>query len=212
MSFNKKAVYTVINPTPSSGINPQPKKKVVVVLRRSNGKRKRIEIKKTETVAEYRERMEKQSALPAAVSHPERNLTQQQKGLTKKQLGQRRQNVRNDLLNLSKHQLIDKILSYAAHVKTLESRLSGFRKEKKEWNPHEFYDSKAWRMLRYQVLKVYGRKCALCKQTDGRMHVDHIKPRSLHPELELVFDNLQVLCEACNLGKSNRDSTDFRTA
>lgn len=73
-----------------------------------------------------------------------------------------------------------------------------------------FYDSKEWRSLRYQVLKEQGRICALCKSRDGRMHVDHIKPRSLHPELALVFDNLQVLCEACNLGKSNRDDTDFR--
>ena len=73
-----------------------------------------------------------------------------------------------------------------------------------------FYDSKEWRSLRYQVLKEQGRICALCKSRDGRMHVDHIKPRSLYPELALVFENLQVLCEACNLGKSNRDETDWR--
>jgi len=42
------------------------------------------------------------------------------------------------------------------------------------------------------------------------MHVDHIRPRSKSPSLELDPDNLQVLCKACNLGKSNLDDTDFR--
>jgi 5-methylcytosine-specific restriction endonuclease McrA len=42
------------------------------------------------------------------------------------------------------------------------------------------------------------------------IHIDHILPRSKYPELSLVFDNLQVLCESCNLGKSNKDETDWR--
>ena len=50
----------------------------------------------------------------------------------------------------------------------------------------------------------------LCAKTKGVMHVDHIKPRSKFPDLELEFDNLQILCKACNLGKSNKDQTDFR--
>lgn len=40
--------------------------------------------------------------------------------------------------------------------------------------------------------------------------VDHIKPRSKFPELELKEDNLQLLCNSCNMGKSNKDETDFR--
>jgi 5-methylcytosine-specific restriction endonuclease McrA len=42
------------------------------------------------------------------------------------------------------------------------------------------------------------------------MHVDHIKPRSKYPALELAEDNLQVLCELCNIGKSNTNETDWR--
>jgi len=80
----------------------------------------------------------------------------------------------------------------------------------KKDQPVFFYETREWRSLRYQALKEYGRKCALCKVTKGVMHVDHIKPRSLYPKLELEFSNLQVLCEACNLGKSNRDDTDWR--
>ena len=50
----------------------------------------------------------------------------------------------------------------------------------------------------------------VCGSTE-RIHVDHIKPRSKYPELELDINNLQVLCEDCNIGKSNIDETDWRT-
>ena len=73
----------------------------------------------------------------------------------------------------------------------------------------DFYRCREWLELRYNVLVKYGRKCLACGNA-GIMHVDHILPRSLHPQLELQFDNLQVLCENCNIGKSNKDSTDWR--
>lgn len=43
------------------------------------------------------------------------------------------------------------------------------------------------------------------------IHVDHIKPRSKFPELALDVNNLQILCEDCNVGKLNRFETDYRT-
>jgi len=76
-----------------------------------------------------------------------------------------------------------------------------------------FYESRAWLDLRYKVLQKHNGCCQLCgcRGTEASpLHVDHIKPRSLHPDLELVETNLQVLCKPCNLGKSNRDSTDWR--
>jgi 5-methylcytosine-specific restriction endonuclease McrA len=42
------------------------------------------------------------------------------------------------------------------------------------------------------------------------IHVDHIIPRSKAPALALVVDNLQPLCEDCNMGKGNRDSIRWR--
>lgn len=74
----------------------------------------------------------------------------------------------------------------------------------------EFYMTKEWRQLRYSVLVKYGKICMCCGSKDGYLHVDHIKPRSKFPELELEFSNLQVLCESCNVGKSNQDQTDWR--
>lgn len=77
-----------------------------------------------------------------------------------------------------------------------------------------FYDSKEWKRLRYRVLKKYGACCMCCgknyKDDRVKIHVDHIKPRSKHPHLALDFENLQILCEDCNIGKSNLDDTDWR--
>lgn len=74
---------------------------------------------------------------------------------------------------------------------------------------NEFYLSSAWKTLRYRVFETYGRKCLLCGTDQETLHVDHIKPRSLFPELELDINNLQVLCATCNQGKSNRFTTDW---
>lgn len=77
-----------------------------------------------------------------------------------------------------------------------------------------FYKSEAWRSLRFTALKRADGKCVLCGRSQRDhgviLHVDHIKPRSLYPKLALDGSNLQVLCEDCNLGKSNRDTTDWR--
>ena len=80
-------------------------------------------------------------------------------------------------------------------------------------NNSDFYLSREWRALRFDVLKANDGRCELCgagKHDGIRLHVDHIKPRSKFPHLSLVASNLQVLCEDCNMGKSNRDDTDWR--
>jgi 5-methylcytosine-specific restriction endonuclease McrA len=73
-----------------------------------------------------------------------------------------------------------------------------------------FYDSDEWKRLRYKILIKFGRKCMCCFRFGVPIHVDHIKPVSKFPELAFEFDNLQVLCADCNLGKSNRHEHDFR--
>ncbi len=81
------------------------------------------------------------------------------------------------------------------------------------WTEHPFYGSEAWQRVRYQALKKSDGRCCLCgrSRADGvRLHVDHIKPKSLFPDLALDLNNLQVLCADCNLGKTNKDSTDWR--
>lgn len=77
----------------------------------------------------------------------------------------------------------------------------------------KFYESREWRNVRYSALIAANGICQCCgnrPSKDNPLHVDHIKPRSKYPELELEVSNLQVLCADCNLGKSNRDETDWR--
>lgn len=80
-------------------------------------------------------------------------------------------------------------------------------------NDADFLQSKAWKRLRYQALKLHGMKCQACgtsPSTGSVLNVDHILPRRLFPESALQIENLQVLCADCNEGKGNWDMTDFR--
>ena len=87
------------------------------------------------------------------------------------------------------------------------------RKAAKKKRVDDFYNSYAWRVLRYKALKLNNGCCELCGRSkeDGIiLHVDHIKPRKKHPELALKLFNLQVFCNECNHGKGNWDETDWR--
>lgn len=89
-------------------------------------------------------------------------------------------------------------------------------KKSEEINKDNFYDTWAWKDIRYQALDKCGRRCMSCgasplKDNKVVLHVDHIKPFRKYPELALDINNLQVLCEDCNMGKGYWDETDFRT-
>jgi len=60
--------------------------------------------------------------------------------------------------------------------------------------------------LRFKVLQRDNFKCCACgaspaKDPNVNLHIDHIIPWSKGGET--VFDNLQTLCQNCNLGKSD---------
>lgn len=60
--------------------------------------------------------------------------------------------------------------------------------------------------MRFQVLQRDNFKCRICGRNPAddkkiKLHVDHIIPWSKGGET--VIDNLQTLCESCNLGKGN---------
>lgn len=99
-------------------------------------------------------------------------------------------------------------------IKELEAQVAELKAGKRLPPPRyepgmkgDFYLTREWRSLRWDVLQAHGFQCKACGRTkdDGIViHVDHIKPRSKFPALELVFSNLQVLCDDCNIGKSNK--------
>ena len=98
--------------------------------------------------------------------------------------------------------------------KERRKRKKGKRKILTKSEPEKFYVSKEWRRLRYRVIKKYDACCMACgrskKEHGVVIHVDHIKPKSTHPNLALEFENLQLLCEDCNIGKSNKCQVDWR--
>lgn len=93
------------------------------------------------------------------------------------------------------------------------AKAAHFAKHGNDVDSDAFLFSFEWRKLRMVALKEHGARCQCCGVTaaDGvRIHVDHIKPRRLFPELALSLENLQVLCEECNHGKGSWDDTDWR--
>ncbi len=76
-----------------------------------------------------------------------------------------------------------------------------------------FYSSKEWSNLKAAAFEKYGNKCACCGRSPLHnviMHVDHIKPRSKYPALALDINNLQILCDICNIGKPDKFETQWR--
>jgi len=118
--------------------------------------------------------------------------------------------------NKAKENLIawDKKQEYKKSKKPFSKKKKKVKKRVKT-NPNKcFYKSREWLELRYRVLRIYQAKCMCCGRTPHEhgivVNVDHIKPRSKYPELELDFDNMQILCRACNCGKSNIDNTNWK--
>ncbi|MBI3319102.1 MAG: HNH endonuclease [Candidatus Omnitrophica bacterium] len=61
--------------------------------------------------------------------------------------------------------------------------------------------------LRYAILKRDGFRCVKCggspaTQPGVQLHIDHVQPWTKGGVTSQ--ENLQTLCEECNLGKSNR--------
>ncbi len=76
-----------------------------------------------------------------------------------------------------------------------------------------FYESREWKMMRYEALRKHGALCQCCGAgpTPGKpLNVDHIRPLRVFWELRLDLNNLQVLCSDCNEGKGARHADDWR--
>lgn len=73
-----------------------------------------------------------------------------------------------------------------------------------------FYNTPEWKKIRKIIIDKYGYVCMKCGTEDESICVDHIKPLSKYPELKFEENNMQTLCNLCNLIKSNRDETDYR--
>lgn len=62
--------------------------------------------------------------------------------------------------------------------------------------------TRGWRVIRERVLNRDSYCCQRCGQSEGKMHVDHIVPKRLGGSD--LPENLQTLCQYCNLSKGGR--------
>jgi hypothetical protein len=67
---------------------------------------------------------------------------------------------------------------------------------------HRFYNSKKWKLIKEQVYKTFVHMCPVCGSEDN-LRVDHIKPIRHYPALIDDMNNLQLLCNECNLEKGS---------
>jgi 5-methylcytosine-specific restriction endonuclease McrA len=72
-------------------------------------------------------------------------------------------------------------------------------------NSRKDLKSLSWKLKRFDILKRDNYKCMICGRTanDGIiLHIDHIVPISKGGSEEI--DNLQTLCNECNIGKLDK--------
>jgi 5-methylcytosine-specific restriction endonuclease McrA len=136
------------------------------------------------------------------------------KGFTKKLVGQTIKAWQLDLL-IEAHFRVRSGSRHREVLAELERRVSTWSTYQDiKHSGSDFYRSREWRDLRMEALMVYGHQCMLCGRNPRDhgvvLHVDHIRPISRAPHLALYFSNLQILCEDCNIGKSNKYAVDNR--
>jgi len=96
---------------------------------------------------------------------------------------------------------LEAFVAWANEEDSLPDAPSGTRAEGVKRSPR----SANWKQ-RAQVLMRDGATCRLCgarPEHGVRLHVDHLTPWS--DGGETVLENLQILCEQCNIGKSNEN-------
>lgn len=72
----------------------------------------------------------------------------------------------------------------------------------------QFYSSKAWRELRYQVLLDCGFICEECDRNEATIG-DHIIPTKVRWDLRLDRGNIQGICPECHNKKTAEDKEKY---
>lgn len=99
------------------------------------------------------------------------------------------------------------------HFKTIEGIVYNRNWSDDFISSSDFLSTYEWAKTRMKVLSLFGNTCMCCGATpqDGvKICVDHIKPRKFFPSLALDPNNLQILCDVCNLGKGNAFVVNWR--
>jgi 5-methylcytosine-specific restriction endonuclease McrA len=71
-------------------------------------------------------------------------------------------------------------------------------------NVKRWYQRARWFRLRQQVLVAQAYQCAACGHVQQQLEVDHIVKHDDDPRRFYDRQNLQALCPACHVAKTNR--------
>lgn len=77
---------------------------------------------------------------------------------------------------------------------------------------HEFYNSSVWKRKKKEILKIQNYECQRCKakgQYRKARTVHHRKYLRQRPELALVDDNLEAICDECHYDEHHRRKPGF---
>ena len=108
--------------------------------------------------------------------------------------------------NQRKSRMAGPLRQWNAQVEDRVGQLAGERSQRIH-DRESIYQSAEWNAARKDVIARQGKICRRCRKSifyESDLTVDHIKPRSKYPSLQLEITNLQVLCRSCNSSKGNR--------
>lgn len=116
--------------------------------------------------------------------------------------GKKRREAKKERLLVSKLVKSEKEnnLQATLHIRAMEKYIAPKSKD--------FYSSDEWETLKKWARLRFKRVCFCCGLSKT-LHLDHISPKSTHPELCLDFLNVQYLCSLCNYTKSNKSKAMF---
>ena len=108
-------------------------------------------------------------------------------------------------MNLNIDDNLEKLESETKEIIELTGEINSIKKIKKEIKIKRTTRNINWR-LRWYVLKRDNFTCKKCGRSPAKeqnviLHIDHIIPWS--KDGETILENLETLCETCNIGKSN---------
>lgn len=83
--------------------------------------------------------------------------------------------------------------------KGIDLAIEALRQEK---NPAQ---SMRWQRMRASVLDRDGYTCQHCGASNTALHIDHVKPRYIWPDLTWEPSNITTLCKPCHLKKTAGD-------
>lgn len=88
---------------------------------------------------------------------------------------------------------------------------TNYNKHIRDKDSASFYNSKAWRNKRKEIMNNYGGLCQRCLEDDMIKEadvIDHIQELKDNPDLALDNDNLIPLCHSCH----NKKTKEYKQA